>query len=70
MKPQALEALITAINECINQVVAAQLWETAALLRMAKLDLIARAHGITEEELELVSFALQHGAGLEERTRH
>ena len=69
MKPQALEALITAINECIDQVVAAQLWETAVLLRMAKLDLIARAHGITEEELELFSFALQRDPGLEERAR-
>ena len=64
MKPQALEALIAAINECINQVAAANLWETAALLRMARIDLIARANGITEEELEFFVFALQRGTGL------
>jgi hypothetical protein len=40
------------------------LWETAALLRMARIDLIARANGITEEELEFFVFALQRGTGL------
>jgi hypothetical protein len=64
MKPQALEALIAAINECIDQVTAANLLETAALLSMARLDLVARANGITEEELEFFAFALQRGTGL------
>jgi hypothetical protein len=64
MKPQALEALVGAINECINQVTAANLLETAALLSMARLDLVARANGITEEELEVFAFALQRGTGL------
>jgi hypothetical protein len=64
MEPQAIEALVGAINECINQVTAANLMETAALLSMARLDLVARANGISEEELELFSFALQRGTGL------
>ena len=63
MEPQAIEALVGAINECIDQVTAANLLETAALLSMARLDLVARANGITEEELELFAFALQRGIG-------
>jgi len=59
MQPEKMRALIDVIDECINQVSRARLWETAELLRMAKLDLVARANGISEEELEIFSFALE-----------
>jgi hypothetical protein len=45
--------LVDAIDKCIIRLNQAQLWETAELLRMARLDLAARANGISEEELEL-----------------
>ena len=62
MQQKRLDSLVAAINECIIQLNEAELWETAELMRMARLDLLARANGITDEELELFSFALQRGA--------
>jgi hypothetical protein len=51
--------LVPVINECIKRLTAAKMWETAELLRIARLDLVARANGISEDELELFTFALQ-----------
>lgn len=63
MKNKKLEPLIATINVCITEVSKAKLWETAELLRMARLDLVARAYGISEEELELFAFDLQRRSG-------
>lgn len=63
MKNKKLEPLIATINVCITEVSKARLWETAELLRMARLDLVARAYGISEEELELFAFDLQRRSG-------
>jgi hypothetical protein len=51
--------LITSVDRCIQDATEAHLPETVALLRMAKLDLVARANGISEGELELFLFALE-----------
>jgi len=59
MKPSALHPLIDLIDECIDRLNAARLPETVELLRMARLDLVARANGITDEELEIVALALR-----------
>lgn len=61
MKPQNLETLVGILDECVRRIDAAGLIETAHLLRMAKLDLVARANGISEEELEIFSYAVQAG---------
>ena len=59
MTTQSVEPLISVIGDCINQLNAARFCETAELLRMAQLDLMARVNGISDEELELFCFALQ-----------
>lgn len=48
----------TAIDACIDVVAVAQLHETAALLAIARLDLLVHTSGITEGELEQLEFAL------------
>lgn len=60
-KPSALQPLITELDDVIAAAQAARLDDTAALLRIARLDLIMRAHGIAADELELVTFALASG---------
>jgi hypothetical protein len=60
-KTNALELLIGELDKVIAAAQAARLGETAALLRIARLDLMMRTHGIAADELELVSFALAHG---------
>ncbi|GAA0583481.1 hypothetical protein [Rhizomicrobium electricum] len=61
MKKGALQPLIVELDNIIAAARAAKLEETVALLRMARLDLMMRAHGIATNELELVSFALARG---------
>jgi len=56
---QGLESLVGLIDECIAIVTAARLHETAELLRVARLDLVARLNGISDEELEQLASALQ-----------
>ncbi len=53
--------LITALEDVIAAARRAKLNETAALLRIARLDLLMRLHGIGANELELLSFALARG---------
>jgi hypothetical protein len=60
-KSSALQPLIAELDNVIAAAQAAHLDETAALLRMARLDLVMRAHDIATHELELVSFALARG---------
>lgn len=55
----AINQLIAMIDGCIRDAEAANLPEPAALLRMTKIDLITRANGISEEELELFLFVLE-----------
>jgi hypothetical protein len=64
LEQNKIEPLIGVINDCIAQLSAAKLCETAELMRMARLDLMARAYGISEEELEIFAFALQRGGAL------
>jgi hypothetical protein len=54
--------LIKALDDVIAAARAAELNETAALLKIARLDLLMRLHGIRANELELLSFALARGA--------
>jgi hypothetical protein len=49
---RVLENVVAVIDTCIDKVVAVELHETAALLRIARLDLIVRLHGITDAELD------------------
>lgn len=53
---QTLQNIVAAIDSCIDKVASAQLSETAALLRIARLDLMVRIHGISERELEQLAF--------------
>jgi hypothetical protein len=53
--PHALEDVTIVIGECIRQATDAGLRETAALLSIAHLDLMARLHGFTEGELAAVA---------------
>lgn len=55
----SLELLIRMVENCIHEANAAGLTETSALLRMVKLDVITRLHGITDEELEALQFVLE-----------
>ena len=52
--PHALEDVAIVIGACIRQATDAGLRETAALLSIAHLDLMARLHGFTESELAAV----------------
>lgn len=64
--------LIRALEDVIVAAKTAKLNETAALLRIARLDLLMRLHGIGTNELELLSFALARGvcAGAPRKTAH
>jgi hypothetical protein len=53
--PDALEDVAVMIEQCIRQATEADLHETAALLSIAHLDLVARLHGFTESELAAVA---------------
>lgn len=62
MTRESLQSMIATIEDCIHAVSCARLNETAVLLEIAKLDLVARMNGISEQELELCSEALLHRA--------
>ena len=53
--------LIRTLDGFIAEVVAAKLHETAALLNIARIDLIARVNGVSENELEAFFSALEGG---------
>lgn len=55
----ALQPLIDELDTVIAAALAAHLDETAALLRIARLDLMRRAHCTATYELEQVSIALR-----------
>lgn len=58
-RTHALEQLIADVENCIRSAENANYRETAALLRIAKIDLITRVNGISGEELEAFLFALE-----------
>jgi hypothetical protein len=62
IKNKLYHPLVTALDDLIIAAKAAKLKETAALLRIARLDLLMRVHGIKHDELELLSFALAKAA--------
>ena len=51
----ALERVSETLRRCIATLSSAQLTETAALLRMAHLDLLSRTHDISSEELDALA---------------
>jgi hypothetical protein len=55
-----LSEIIDILDTCINSTTVANLHETTELLRIARLDILMRANGITEEELEYFLFAIEH----------
>ena len=55
-----LSHLIDVIETCVSLATAAKLHETAMLLRIARLDILMRANGITEEELESFLFVTRN----------
>ena len=54
-----LDQLINWLDAYIEKIAAAKLDETAALLRIARIDLIVRANGISENEIEAFLFAVE-----------
>ena len=52
---RALDDTASLISLCIRQATDAGLCETATLLSIAHLDLVARLHGFTESELAAVA---------------
>ena len=56
-----LEDVAATIGICIDEIAKAQLLETAALLSIARLDLMARIYGITDQELRPLERALVGG---------
>lgn|GEM_PF-2690005 len=60
-RTERLNAIVAALNDYIEVVRAYELDETAALLRMAKLDLQMRIHDISDEELQALCEALERG---------
>ena len=56
-----LDQLINWLDAYIEKVAAAKLDQTAALLRIVRIDLVVRAKGISEDELEVFLFAVESG---------
>ncbi len=52
-----VEDVTSQITACIEDLTAAGYHETAAMLAIARLDLLARRHGITEDELQYIMTA-------------
>ena len=61
MKPEMPELcrLVIRLNKFIGEVAAANFDETAALLRMAQIDLLTRVYSISQEELDTLLFMAQ-----------
>lgn len=62
--PPGLLELAKSLDENIAAAVKANLHETAALLHMAKLDLLTRIHGISEEEMDNFLFVAKTCAAI------
>jgi len=53
------ERLLATLDKLIAEIVELKLPETAALLKIARLDLLARANGVCEDDLEALLSALE-----------
>lgn len=53
-----LQDIAMTLDACIDEVSIAELHETAALLSIARLDLMARIHRVTEQELDQLERAI------------
>ena len=60
---QNLRTLLGAIDTVMQSAKEADLPETEALLRLARLDLLMRAHGVAADDLPLIYQLLSRGAG-------
>jgi len=49
---RTLRDVVVTLDSCIEKLTAAQLHETAALLSITRLDLVAHLNGITDQELQ------------------
>jgi mevalonate kinase len=58
------DGLIAQLDDIIADVAAADLKETALLLRMAQIDLVTRTNNITQEELDALLFVARSGKEL------
>jgi hypothetical protein len=58
-RTERLNGIVAALNDCIDVVRAYDLDGTAALLRMAKLDLQMHIHDISDEELHALCEAVE-----------
>jgi|GEM_PF-7033452 hypothetical protein len=69
MKPDTpeFEHLVTRMRDMISDLSDAGLKETAALVRMAHIDLISRVHGISQEELDTLLFVARSGQQMHEQ---
>lgn len=59
--------IVQALDDIIAAVRAIGLQETGDLLRVARLDLLMRVHGIEAEELELLTLALARNGGVPQK---
>jgi hypothetical protein len=55
------ETVVSKITACIGQLQAAGYLQTAEILAIARLDLLVRLHGVSDEELEFLICAPQTG---------
>lgn len=62
-RTERLNGIVEALTEYIDVVQAYDLEETAALLRMVKLDLQTHIHGISDEELKALCEAVEQEHG-------
>jgi hypothetical protein len=58
-QPPPFDRLIKTLDGFIAEVAASNLCETVALLQIARIDLVARAKGISEDDLDAVLFAVE-----------
>jgi len=61
-RASTVQDVVAKISACIVQLRAAGYGETAEILAIARLDLLARLHGLSDEELELLIASIEEGA--------
>ena len=71
MKQQnkALGTLLASMDSAIQSAHGADLPDTVALLRLARLDLLMRANGVASEDIALVPFAVARQAAKAKRPK-
>ena len=56
----AFERLLATLDKLIAEIAESKLSQTAALLKIARLDLLARVNGVSEDDLEMFLSALEY----------